>query len=256
MLPQVPPKNTVYTVREGDDGWPVYSLQAALNSARVYASGGWGRLERDGAFGPGTEKATQTFQSAYGLSADGVAGPKTQRKLIELLDSSAHQHITGLPSGLMRGWVEGEGANTLAAVNWSAPGGVDCGPVQYRVYGPPYNFDALLAAFQPLAAMQRAASDYLDRAAYFYYTPGVRKREDRAEFSKRLAVLAHNWPAGAYDIARDGTLSDPNGAAPWVADGVKFPDGEEVNTRWEWCQFYSMGREDFNGMIPKYVTTW
>ncbi|THA26432.1 peptidase M15 [Streptomyces sp. RKND-216] len=40
----------------------------------------------DGAFGPATEAALKRFQSAYGLSADGVAGPNTYSKIYSLQD--------------------------------------------------------------------------------------------------------------------------------------------------------------------------
>jgi len=35
----------------------------------------------DGDFGPGTEAALRKWQSANGLTPDGIAGPKTQEKL-------------------------------------------------------------------------------------------------------------------------------------------------------------------------------
>jgi zinc D-Ala-D-Ala carboxypeptidase len=41
----------------------------------------------DGAFGPATEAALKRFQSAYGLSADGVAGPNTYSKIYALQDA-------------------------------------------------------------------------------------------------------------------------------------------------------------------------
>lgn len=256
MLPTTPPKSIVYSIKDGTDGWPVYSLQTGLNSARSFVNGGWSVLARDGVFGSATKDAVTRFQQAYSLTADGIAGPATQRKIIEILDRAAHNAVPGLPTGLMRGWVEGEGANVLAAVNWSIPGGVDCGPMQYRVYGPPYNFTDLGNAFNPLFSMEQAAREFLDRADWFLAQPGVKSRSDKAEFSKRLAILAHNWPAGARDIALDGKLTNPDGPATWVPAGVKFPDGTVVNTRQEWCDFYSLGRGSFKGTIPKYVTNW
>ncbi len=41
----------------------------------------------DGNFGAQTESALKRFQSAYGLSADGVAGPATYSKIYELQDA-------------------------------------------------------------------------------------------------------------------------------------------------------------------------
>jgi len=39
-------------------------------------------IKADGDFGPGTEAALKKWQAANGLTADGVAGPKTLAKLL------------------------------------------------------------------------------------------------------------------------------------------------------------------------------
>lgn len=57
-------------LRRGAKGDAVRRLQQ-----RLVASGA--RLAVDGDFGPGTEKAVRAFQSARGLQADGVVGPRT-----------------------------------------------------------------------------------------------------------------------------------------------------------------------------------
>ena len=63
------------TMREGSSGDEVKLLQRALNEAGYYM----GVL--DGQFGAGTKAAVKSFQSAKGLTADGVAGAKTLRAL-------------------------------------------------------------------------------------------------------------------------------------------------------------------------------
>jgi peptidoglycan hydrolase-like protein with peptidoglycan-binding domain len=40
------------------------------------------RIKADGDFGPGTEAALKRWQTANGLVADGVAGPRTLAKLL------------------------------------------------------------------------------------------------------------------------------------------------------------------------------
>ena len=58
-------------IRTGQRGWDVAALQFLL-SARGYGPGSF-----DGGFGPNTAYAVRRFQSAAGLSMDGVAGPVT-----------------------------------------------------------------------------------------------------------------------------------------------------------------------------------
>jgi len=65
----------VATLRRGSKGDEVEELQALLN-AKYGAN-----LEIDGVFGAKTEAAVKAFQSAHGLAADGVVGPKTRKAL-------------------------------------------------------------------------------------------------------------------------------------------------------------------------------
>jgi peptidoglycan hydrolase-like protein with peptidoglycan-binding domain len=58
-------------MRKGRRGWDVAALQFLLGS-RGYGPGGY-----DGGFGPHTERAVRRYQTAAGLSVDGIAGPAT-----------------------------------------------------------------------------------------------------------------------------------------------------------------------------------
>jgi len=58
------------SLRVGSKGEDVQRVQKALGIAA------------DGDFGPGTERAVKAWQSANGLTPDGVVGPKTLAKLI------------------------------------------------------------------------------------------------------------------------------------------------------------------------------
>ena len=60
----------------GSTGPAVQLLQLALNRA------GYGQLDTDGNFGPGTEAALRRFQAGRGLPADGVAGNLTHRAIL------------------------------------------------------------------------------------------------------------------------------------------------------------------------------
>jgi peptidoglycan hydrolase-like protein with peptidoglycan-binding domain len=60
----------------GSHGPEVKVLQEQLNKVGVTCNA-------DGAYGPNTMKAVKTFQTASGLTADGIAGDDTQAKLTE-----------------------------------------------------------------------------------------------------------------------------------------------------------------------------
>ena len=62
-------------LREGDTGEGVYNLQARLFELGYYT----GRI--DGRFGAETTMSVKAFQAANGLTADGIAGKGTQKKL-------------------------------------------------------------------------------------------------------------------------------------------------------------------------------
>ncbi|MCZ7416628.1 MULTISPECIES: D-Ala-D-Ala carboxypeptidase family metallohydrolase [unclassified Streptomyces] len=71
------------TLNRGDSGSDVKQLQI-----RVAGYPGYGNvLAIDGEFGPATEAAVKRFQSAYGLSSDGVAGSQTYNKIYALQEA-------------------------------------------------------------------------------------------------------------------------------------------------------------------------
>ncbi|MFG1952894.1 D-Ala-D-Ala carboxypeptidase family metallohydrolase [Micromonospora sp. NPDC048830] len=70
------------TLSEGMSGEDVRQLQI-----RVSGYPGYGAvLGLDGAYGPATKAAVTRFQQAYGLAADGIAGPNTFNKIYALQD--------------------------------------------------------------------------------------------------------------------------------------------------------------------------
>lgn len=264
MLPTSPPIATLANapLKKGADGWSVFALQGALNT--VLSAG----LTQDGAFGPATDTAVRRAQERFHLVVDGIAGPATKAALVPGVCDSIQSALPGMPLGLARNFARGEGGDNPAAVNWSVPGGVDCGLFQLRVFGPPYNQASLMSAFSPRKAGIDAGSAFLDRRDDYLDDAWVGSSHERAG---RCAVMGHNWPAGAATIARTGKCSSPDIEATWArildrngnpildsTDGgrpkhVRWPDGTVVWSRWQWCQFYAMGGAHGEGVMTKGV---
>lgn len=95
--------NSGGTYREGDTGSMVKWIQTALKKLEYYS----GTLS--GTFGSLTKEAVRQFQRDHGLSADGVAGPKTIAKLTE-----EYNKATGGESG---GVIDK--AKTIYNVDWA-----------------------------------------------------------------------------------------------------------------------------------------
>lgn len=70
------------TLSQGTSGEDVRQLQIRVAGYPGYG----GHLATDGDFGPATKAAVQRFQSAYGLSSDGIAGSATFSKIYALQD--------------------------------------------------------------------------------------------------------------------------------------------------------------------------
>lgn len=245
-LGMLPPSATDTSLKKGESSWGVYGLQKALNFANQAG------LTTDGVFGMLTESAVGSWQRRMSLTIDGIAGPKTQQSVSLFLCEAVL--IADIPRGLPRGIVEGEGGYYFGAVNWMSAHGVDCGIVQERVGGPPFALDNLRHAFDAPKSLAAALIILRERAATEYATYAWASVSWERQL--RCGIMAHNWPAGALSIAKTGRCSNPDSTEGWWPDGLQFPDGALVRTRWEWCQWYAMGGPHGPARIPRYVVSW
>ena len=77
----------------GSRGSGISWLQTALNKANNAG------LDVDGQFGSGTKQAVINFQKANGLEADGIAGPATVNKLVEVIKNKLNPPAPIVPQG-------------------------------------------------------------------------------------------------------------------------------------------------------------
>lgn len=233
-----PPRATLYTIKEGTKpNLATFAVQRLLNGITGIAINRI-RLSEDGVFGPATKDRVIIYQKETNLTADGVVGPKTQARMAHsCLIRADRDNLT--PNGMIESLVLGESGGYLGAVNWSVPGGVDCGLTQRRVYEP-FTDAAIKRAFDGLYQTQLLVDQFLERFANFYKYPYVASRPDRSEYAWRLAALNHNWPYGASQLALGRGLSARQ--AGWVPAGTRFEgDGASVVTYSDWAKFYAMG---------------
>ena len=93
-------------LKKGSKGEAVKTLQRNLNAA--IGAG----LSVDGSFGPACYEAVKKFQSKYGLTADGIAGPATQKKLAAVITSNSSSS-SGSSSSVLKTGSKGEAVKTL-----------------------------------------------------------------------------------------------------------------------------------------------
>jgi len=91
--------NSKSTLRKGDKGAAVLSLQKLLN-AKGFFNGDF-----DGVFGSNTESAVKSLQAAYGLKVDGIVGNQTKRLLLDSTISRSSSTGTGVE---LLSWSEGD----------------------------------------------------------------------------------------------------------------------------------------------------
>jgi hypothetical protein len=221
-------------------GWHVFAVQMALKDAAGFS------LSADGYYGSLSESAVKAYQTRMKVTSDGVVGPTTKRLLAEACARRTDRTID-LPNELIRQMAKGEGGDNLSAINTYDPptgaAGTDCGIIQYRCTEKAdgsYNLTDLQLAFSPFDAMLWAGRRFLDAKSHYLTYGWCRNNRIRAE---KCAMMYHNWPVGANDVAFEGRLSNPTRDADWVLKNgqpyIKFLDGGLVQTREDWCNFYA-----------------
>lgn len=239
----------------------VWAIQKILNQVAKTD------LVLDGIFGLQTETQVKRYQRNRGIDSDGVAGPKTQKRMID----GWLRQVFGLPLGLLDGQVAGESGDMFTAVNWSKPPGCDCFVIQQRIYPKDgtLHFDTqqLMNAADVKAQLAKSAADIRSRYEVYRrrdgtinskvlsYIPTVEER------AWRLSMLFHNYQTGASNYSLERTHHSDYWTTPqeWVVEAeLTFEDGTPVKTPFDWCQNYALGSPEHHdkGNVCALVEDW
>lgn len=224
-LPSAPHITTNWTqvvapIAPGEkNSWRVYALQRALIS-RGY------KVMDDGDYDPdrGTERALRKFQDRNDLFVDGIAGPLTQNALLRRVEIVVDKRHPNVPAGVIIGINMKETSGFIAPTNDFDPSssdlGTDIGAMQWRVAGPPYNFEALKAGFDPERAMERAVTDPDKGLIPRFKRISSDQPNMGLELRWRSTIVGHNAPFLYEQMVDHGHLETPNAIAEWTRDPV------------------------------------
>lgn len=216
-----------YAFKEGMTGWDVWALQTNLKRLGPSTAG----LVLDGEFGPETRNAVLLHQKNRKLIQDGIAGIATQMSLCVTLSKSAEARAN-LPVGLLRGLIEGESGFAVACYSpHPSDSGFDLGPFQDSIEPSAIGnqtrykraFDVQLMATDTANKIRRQFDEYVK------FVHNKRAWE--------LAVLYHNWPAAADNLAKIGRIyknQSQDEPQQWIIDA----SGGRLKTARQWVDSY------------------
>lgn len=257
QLPARQSPSLSYFTHKENFHWGAWSLQLTLKQLGS-------PVKVDGYFGQQTADSVVRYQANRKLVPDGVAGYKTQSRIV-LGWANKAESIYKVPNGLLDGVLLGEGGGYLAPVNWAVPGGVDFSAVQQRIYlvnsisrdvwnnnlvrdsrgnviGPNEHLHAI-AVFD-VAQIKKAANtkervgilgaDLRYLKDKYYNESRYRGSYHNNKNSWRYAILDHNWPWASEQLALGNKLSTTK-EATWVPPTLR---AKGINTYSEWAEYY------------------
>ncbi len=217
-----------YALRYGMVGSDVAALQLNLGGVAV-----------DGDFGPRTERTVRRFQRHRPrLVTDAIAGPATQAKIAE---RQMREPAALVPEGLLKSLAYNESGLILGSCGRHADDpGWDIGVFARSTGMTPGSQEFLWSAYDVGASARWSVENLLASrnelgAPVDSWYLGTLAHGDRDRFRWCLAVLAHNWPLGARNIAKDGhATSDDDAPRDWIITAT----GGRLETAREWCVGY------------------
>lgn len=218
-----------YATRHGDKGNDVAVLQLNLPGLAV-----------DGVFADLTEAAVLEWQRAHGLIDDGIAGLATQQSIIQT-KARRPEKEKRLPSRLLKSIAANESGFALAAAGpHLGDEGWDVGAF-CRSSGSLFPDQPFLRSAYHVGESSKWTAHHV-RQTYDNLPSPVASRYltelaqgDAERFRWQLAILAHNWPAAALNIAKNGSATpDDDAAASWIEAATS----NRLHTPREWVLSY------------------
>lgn len=210
-----------FAFKKGMRGTDVAALQINLAGVTV-----------DGVFGSETRQAVVAVQKRAGLVVDGIAGLVTQQHIVRAKSAGAED---GLPSGLLRSLAANESAFALAAFSrHPSDAGYDLGAFQHSSGANPTPPQSFIRDSYDVKKMSVETSARFRRAFVTY------RDEPHADTDRRaweLAILSHNWPVAAENLAEIGRIykTKPDDVPEaWIEQA----SGGRLHTAREWVAAY------------------
>ena len=227
-----------YVLKRGMSGADVAALQINLVAYGVLSGAA------DGAFGPMTELAAKNFQERSHLTPDGLVGLLTQRALCLALSQDAVKQYR-LPDGLLTGIMANESGFAVGAYASHGDGGFDLGPYQMS-FPPMVRTQAnYVKAYNVKLMSVEAGKKFRTAKDSFRKAPKVSTDKRAWE----LAILSHNWPAAADNLANLGSINRDASQDDQSQNWILAASGGAMSTPRQWVDHYIQKSSVF-------ITSW
>jgi hypothetical protein len=201
-------------------------------------------LTVDGDFGDKTFEAVKSWQEKYNLDpVDGIAGPDTQRSIVVQLSRPATR-LHNLPAGILKSIVSNESGFILAAAGpHSGDSGWDVGAFMRSSGATPPNTNQTRSFFNVKKSAEWTANHLATTKSELGVPVDSRYlseigKGNKEEFAWMLAILAHNWPYAADNIARWGHIFVDADDDDFPANWIVIASGGRLSTPRQWVTSY------------------
>lgn len=198
----------------------------------------------DGDFGIKTERTVKDWQESHHLKpVDGIAGPDTFRSIVvQKSRLAAHKH--NLPAGILKSIAFNESNFILgAAAPHGGDAGWDVGAFMRSSGSAPPSANTTRSFFNVEKSSEWTANHLVTTKSHLGVPVDSKYLKDigennKEEFAWQLAILAHNWPYAADNIADRGHIFNNPDQDDWPANWIIVASGGRLSTPRQWVTSY------------------